>query len=553
MQLSAPEAVQAQVQTWLKEYGHPEVAIAHLLCDRHAQAPDTVALVYEDAAEREARYTFPELRDLSAKWAGVLYGLGVTKRDRVATLLPKTPELLITTLALWRLGAVYVPLFTAFGPQAIAYRVANSAARVVVTDPTNRAKIDQARGLLGTQSASLARIVTVEGPDGDRCVPPGDIPFWAALEAAVPVGTPVASTGEDVLILIYTSGTTGEPKGVEVPVKALASIEAYMRFGLELRDDDVFWNMADPGWAYGLYYGLVGVLLLGKASLFFNAPFDVQATYRILQKYGVTNLTAAPTAFRLMRAAGGPTAGTHQLRLRVASSVGEPLNPDVITWAAEHLGVPIYDHYGQTELSMVVMNHHLPALQRPLRPGSMGHALPGFRVVILDEAGTELGPGHEGQLTVDTQQSPLYWFQGYYQAPERTAERFTGGGRYYLTGDTASQDTDRYVFFTGRNDDIITSAGYRIGPFEPESVLMGHAVVAEVAVVGKPDPLRGEVVKAYVVVKPGYTPSAALAEELRQFVRANLSAHAYPREVEFVDQLPKTPSGKIQRFLLRSW
>jgi acetyl-CoA synthetase len=261
MQLSAPEAVQVQVRTWLKEYGRPEVAIVHLLCDRHAQAPDTVALVYEDAAGREARYTFSELRDLSAKWASVLYGLGVTKGERVATLLPKTPELLITTLALWRLGAVYVPLFTAFGPQAIAYRMANSAARVVVTDPTNRAKIDQARGLLGTQSASLARIVTVEGPGGDRCVP-GDIPFWAALEAAVPVGTPVASTAEDVLILIYTSGTTGEPKGVEVPVKALASIEAYMRFGLELRDDDVFWNMADPGWAYGLYCGLVGALLL---------------------------------------------------------------------------------------------------------------------------------------------------------------------------------------------------------------------------------------------------------------------------------------------------
>jgi acetyl-CoA synthetase len=196
----------------------------------------------------------------------------------------------------------------------------------------------------------------------------------------------------------------------------------------------------------------------------------------------------------------------------------------------------------------VVMNHHLPALQRPLRPGSMGHALPGFRVVILDEAGTELGPGHEGQLAVDTEQSPLYWFRGYYQVPERTAERFTGGGRYYLTGDTASQDTDGYVFFTGRNDDIITSAGYRIGPFEPESVLMGHAVVAEVAVVGKPDPLRGEVVKAYVVVKPGYTPSAALAEELRQFVRANLSAHAYPARSSLWTSCPRPRVARSSAF-----
>ncbi len=364
--------------------------------------------------------------------------------------------------------------------------------------------------------------------------------------------TPVVGTGEDGLILIYTSGTTGEPRGVEVPVKALASIEAYMRFGLDLRDEDVYWNMADPGWAYGLYYALIGPLLLGQTTLFFNAPFDVQATYRILQKYEVTNLATAPTVFRMMRAAGVPGQDKPPLRLRVASSAGEPLNPDVLAWAIEHLGSPIHDHYGQTEMGMVVNNHHLPVLQRQLRPGSMGHAMPGFRVVILDEAGTELGPGHAGQLAVDTQQSPLYWFRGYYQDPVRTAERFTDGGRYYLTGDGASRDAEAYVFFTGRNDDIITSAGYRIGPFEPESALMGHAAVAEAAVVGKPDSLRGEIVKAYVVLKAGYTPSEALAEELRQYVRVNLSAHAYPREVEFVDQLPKTPSGKIQRFLLRS-
>ena len=550
MQLSSQEDIQGQVQAWLNEYDGANVPVAHLLCDRHAQDPDRVALRYEDANGKAATYTFTELRDLSAKCAGVLHSLGVAKGDRVATLLLKTPELLITTLALWRLGAVHVPLFTAFGPQAIMYRVGHSGARVLVTDTMNRVKIGQEDRVSSVQ-ASLAHVVTVEGlePDGGL---PGDIPFWTRLEAAAPVVTPVVGTGEDVLILIYTSGTTGEPKGVEVPVKALASMEAYMRFGLDLRDEDVYWNMADPGWAYGLFYALIGPLLLGQATLFFNAPFDVQATYRILQKYGVTNLATAPTAFRVMRATGGPGEVKQHLRLRVASTAGEPLNPDVMAWAVEHLGVSIHDHYGQTELGMVVTNNHLPALQRPLRPGSAGHAMPGFRMVILDESGIELGPGHEGQLAVDTQQSPLYGFRGYYQDPARTAERFTSSGRYYLTGDAASQDAEAYIFLTGRCDDIITSASYRIGPYELESALMEHAAVAEAAVVGIPDPLRGEVVKAYVVVKARYTPSKTLAVELRQLVRVNLSAYACPREVEFVDQLPKTPSGKIQRFLLRS-
>jgi acetyl-CoA synthetase len=200
---------------------------------------------------------------------------------------------------------------------------------------------------------------------------------------------------------------------------------------------------------------------------------------------------------------------------------------------------------------MMVCNHHLPALKRELRPGSMGHAMPGFRIVILDGSGAELGPGQEGQIAVDTHHSPLFWFRGYYQDPERTSERFTANGRYYLTGDSASQDQDGYIAFSGRDDDIITSAGYRIGPFEPESALIAHQAVAEAAVIGIPDEVRGEIVKAFVVLKPGHSPSVELSEALRGFVQSNLSAHAYPREIEFIDQLPKTPSGKVQRFLLR--
>jgi acetyl-CoA synthetase len=546
MQAGASEDIQTQVQRWLSEYSGAGIAVAELLCDRHARMPERIALFYEDASGQEARITFAELRERSARFAGALQRLGVAKGDRVATLLPKSPELLIATLGLWRLGAVHVPLFTAFGPQAIAYRVVNSGTRVIITDTANRPKLTGA----DLSQASVSHVITIEGPDGEAGQP-GDVPFWTTLRTSDPVEAPAVVTGDDLLILLYTSGTTGHPKGVEVPVRALASFAAYMHFGLDLREEDMFWNIADPGWAYGLYYGLVGPLLLGKATLFFNAPFNTEATCRILAKYQVTNFAAAPTVYRALRAAGVPAEVREQLRLRVASSAGEPLNPDVIAWAVEHLGVPIYDQYGQTELGMVVNNHHLPALERPLRPGSMGQPMPGFRMVIVDEAGNELGPRQEGQVAVDVPHSPLYWFRGYYQAPEWTAQRFSGGGRYYLTGDAASYDADGYFYFSSRADDVITSAGYRIGPFEVESALMQHQAVAEAAAVGKPDALRGEVVKAYVVLKPGYTPSAELADELSQFVKANLAAHAYPREIAFIDQLPKTPSGKVQRFLLR--
>jgi acetyl-CoA synthetase len=365
------------------------------------------------------------------------------------------------------------------------------------------------------------------------------------------VARPVTVSGDDLLVLIYTSGTTGQPKGVEVPVRVLASCVAYLRFGLDLRDDDVYWNIADPGWAYGLYYALITPLLLGHPTILVNARFDARATWRTMAKYGVTNFAAAPTVYRAMRAAGlGAAADEPAVQLRVASSAGEPLNPDIMTWAEESLGTPIHDHYGQTELGMVVCNHHAPALRRSLRPGSMGHPMPGFRVVIVDADYREVEPGQEGQIAIDTAQSPLYWFRGYYRDAQRTAERF-GAGRYFLTGDAASRDADGYFFFSGRADDIINCAGYRIGPFEVENALVGHPAVAEAAVVGKPDALRGEVVKAFVVLRPGYLATDELGAELGRFVKTRLAAHAYPREVAFVDQLPKTPSGKVQRYLLR--
>ncbi len=523
------------VNQWLNAYGHGQMNVAELLCDRHANQPELLALFYEDARAKEARVTFRELKYLSESFAGVLKALGVEKGDRVATLLPKSLELMVTTVALWRLGAVHLPLFTAFGPEAITYRLSGSEAKVIVTDSVNRDKLEQS-------APNPPAVVCV---DGGRS---GDRDFWTSLEQASPLEKPVMVDPDDAFILLYTSGTTGQPKGVEVPVKALASCEAYMHFGIGLRQEDMYWNVADPGWAYGLYYGLVGTLLMGKAVLYYNAPFDPEEIYRILAKYKVTNLTAAPTAYRSMRASSKQA----RLPLRVASSAGEPLNPELVTWSKEAFGTAIHDQYGQTELGMVVINRLDSPDEHPVKPGSMGKAMPGFRIVLLDDEGNEVPPGTDGKLAVDTHNSPLYWFRGYRNEPEWTAERFVNNQRYYLTGDSAVMDEDGYFFYSSRTDDVITSSGYRIGPFEVESVLMEHPSVAEAAVVGVPDPLRGEAVKAYVVLRQEFQPSDQLADELRQRVKSRLAAHAYPREISFVDTLPKTPSGKIQRFLLRA-
>ncbi|MGC8493262.1 MAG: AMP-binding protein [Syntrophobacteraceae bacterium] len=533
------------VQSWLKEYGANGVSPAHFLCDRHASIPEKIALFYEDATGQTLKLTFWELRDLSAKMAGLLQSLGIRKGDRVAVLLPKTPELLVTALAVWRLGAVYVPLFTAFGPDAIDLRAGDSGAKVVVTNATHRPKLKEA----ACCREGKIQIITVTEANG--ALEPGDHSFWSELEAAAPVETPVPVNGDDMMIMLYTSGTTGSPKGVEVPVKALAAFHAYMEFGLDIREDDMYWNMADPGWAYGLYYNAIGPLLVGKSTLFFNAPFGAPEIFRVLSKYRVTNFASAPTAYRALKAESEKVAGKFSLHLRVASSAGEPLNPEVIEWSKKVLGVAIYDHYGQTELGMSANNHHRSDLERPIRMGSMGHSMPGFRMTVVDQEGREVEPGREGIFAVDVQNSPLFWFRGYWNDEARTAEKFVANRRYCLAGDSVSMDPDGYFYFSGRTDDIILCAGYRIGPFEVESALLKHPAVAEAAVVGKPDALRLETIKAFVALKPGRIGTDELAEELKTFVKTHLSAHQYPREVEFVDQLPKTPSGKVQRFLLR--
>jgi len=500
-------------------------------CDRHV-GEHRVALTWADASGARATFTFDDLQARSAQVANLLVEHGVEPGDRVSGLLPRVPELVALILGTWRAGAVYQPLFTAFGSKAIEQRLATSQAKVVVTDAANRSKLD---GL-----ADPPAILCIDGGEngGD------DADFTASVDARSSSFEPVLRTGDDAFLMMSTSGTTGLPKGLKVPLRALPGFAAYMRYGLDVRPDDVFWNIADPGWAYGLYYAVAGPLLIGHQTTLFDGPFTVESTAALVEELGISNFAGAPTAYRMIIAAGVDAAKPFAEHLRVASSAGEPLNPEVMRWFGEHVGCDLFDQYGQTECGMVLANHH--GLRHEVRPGSAGFAMPGFRLEVVDESGVPQPPGTHGVLAVHRPDSPLFFFDGYLGAE---GEGWIGD--YYLTGDTVEQHDDGSISFVGRSDDVISSAGYRIGPFDVESCLLEHDAVAESAVVGKPDEERGEIVKAFVVLHPGNVGDDTLASELTRHVRERLGKHAFPREVTFVESLPKTPSGKIQRFVLR--
>lgn len=504
-------------------------------CDRHAET-NKVALYWRGKDGRKEQYTFAELKKRSSQFANFLKANGVKKGDRVSGLLPRTAELVITILAAWRIGAVYQPLFTAFGPKAIEHRLKLAQSKFVVTDVGNRYKLKEVE--------DCPAIITVADAQGAG-VETGDLDFWAVVNAQSEQCELAMMNINDPFLLMFTSGTTGPAKPLNVPLKALIAFGRYMHDAIQLLPDDKFWNIADPGWAYGLYYGITGPLLLGHATLFYEGGFSSDSLCQIVKDYQINNLAGAPTAYRMMMAADQAEMAKLRGQFRVVSSAGEPLNPEVIRWFKTVVDAPIFDHYGQTEVGMVVCNHH--GLKHDVQPGSAGFASPGYRVVTLDEQGNELPADTPGILAVDISQSPMMWFTGY---QESRKSPFVG--HYYLTGDTAEIHANGSMSFVGRSDDVITTSGYRIGPFDVESALLEHDAVVEAAVVGVPDPERTELVKAFVILADGIQASEHLAEELGQFVKKRLSAHAYPRLVEFVTELPKTPSGKIQRFLLRN-
>jgi acetyl-CoA synthetase len=529
----------ARVEELLAVFAAPGANAAQLLCDRHPADAVAFTIVEADLSSRDL--TYGELRRESARFAAALAGLGVDSGDAVAVLMGKSAELVIALLGIWRRGAVHVPLFTAFATPAILMRLEASAARVVIVDA------DQASKLPAQGEPAPWRVVVAGGEAAD-----GQLGFDALLAehaADEAAAAPVAVGPDGPLVLLFTSGTTGTPKGVPVPLRALASFQAYLEFGLDVRPDDVFWNGADPGWAYGLYYAILGPLAAGLRSLLLHAPFSAPLTYGVLERFGVTNFAAAPTVYRALRAYN---ASAPAIRLRRASSAGEPLTPEVVTWAEEALGVRVRDQYGQTEHGMIIVDAWADGIRTDVPAGSMGRAMPGWSAAVLqDDNDAEAAPGEVGRVAVKVAASPLMWFTGYADAPDKTAERFTADGAWYLTGDAGSVDEHGFFRFSARDDDIIIMAGYRIGPFDVESVLLTHPRVVEAAVIGVPDELRGEVLEAFVVLRPGDTGDQALVAELQQQVKTGFAAHAYPRTVHFVPELPKTSSGKVQRFVLR--
>jgi acetyl-CoA synthetase len=530
--------VAARISSLIATYSARDASAALLLCDRHD--PSSLAYRIVDPNLQARDLTYGELAESSKRLAASLAGLGFGRGDRIATLMGKSAEYLIVLIAIWRLGAVQVPLFTAFGAPAIAVRLRASGTKLVICDAVQRAKLKPGKAMPADPPWRI--VTTGQGQPGDL-----------AYEALEQLGSPMASAptlGGDVpLIEIYTSGTTGTPKGVLVPVRALASFQAYAEFGLDLRSADVFWNSADPGWGYGLYFGVLAAFTTGGAGMFLSSGFSPATTYDVLGRFGVTNFAAAPTVYRSLRNSDHPV--PLGLKLRCASSAGEPLTSEVNEWARAALCVTIHDHYGQTEAGMLINNHHHAALHRPIQGGCMGQSMPGWTADVLQvDADAPAGAGEVGRLAMYLNESPLAWFRGYIGEPKKTAEKFSADGRWYITGDLARRDSDGF-YFASRDDDVIVMAGYRIGPLEVEAAILTHPAVAECAVFALPDALRGEVIDAAVVLRQGQSPSERLTRAIQTQVKTEYAAHAYPRRVHYVAELPKTPSGKVQRFILR--
>ena len=510
-------------------------------CGRHVRdgRADNIALVHEDTAGNVTRMSFGELDKASAQVASLLQFYGVQVGDQVATMLPRTPELLIVVLAAWRIGAIYQPLFTAFGYDSIKYRMDKANTKVVFTNQENRSKFEDL--------AEQTKMVLIGSAADSEAW--GDDNYNEMIATQSQDIEPVLLDTDASFLQMFTSGTVGKSKGVSVPLAALPAFYLYMRYAIDLRESDNYWNMADPGWAYGLYYAITGPLLLGITTHFNEAGFDATNTRDFIVSHNITNLASSPTAFRMMKSSGvfeeinenNPS----KLSLRCANSAGETLNIEVVSWIESHLGCKVCDQYGQTETGMTCCEHH--ALEHECPVGSMGMALPGHTLVVLDDDMQVLPDGEQGQLAVVVSQSPAFYFRGY-----SWNEKQAFFEDYYLTGDVVERHSDGSYWFSGRDDDIITTAGYRVGPTDVENTVLEHEAVAESAAVGVPDDVRGHNIKSYVVLKDGIEGSDEIAQQIKDLVRKRLSTHAYPREIEFVAALPKTPSGKIQRFLLRS-
>lgn len=502
-------------------------------CDRHADGSGRPALIYEAPDGRIERFSFDDLKLLSNRCANALAALGIGRGDRVGVLLPQRPETAIAHLAIYKLGAVAVPLFVQFGPDALEHRLADSGAKALITDGENLPKIP-------AHLPALATILVVEGDGGGHPL------FWPTLGRARDDFVPADTAAEDPAMVIYTSGTTGKPKGA---LHAHRVLLGHLP-GVQLPHDffpqpgDLYWTPADWAWIGGLLDVLLPSLYFGVPVLAHRArKFDPDEAFALMGRRGVRNAFLPPTALKMMRPVVDPRR-RFGIDLRSVASGGEALGEDILDWSKESLGVAVNEFYGQTEANLLVGNC---ASLYPVRPGSMGRPIPGHAVAVVSPEGEPMPAGETGIIAV-RRPDPVM-FLGYWNNPEATAAKFVG--EWCLTGDVALQDDDGYIWYKGREDDLISSGGYRIGPTDIEDCLIKHKAVLMAAAIGQPDPVRGEIVKAFVVARPGIAPSPALAEEIRGFVGERLAWYQAPREIVFVEELPLTATGKIIRRELR--
>jgi acetyl-CoA synthetase len=505
-------------------------------CDRHADGSGRLALIYVGEEGATTRTSFDEVSDFSRRFANVLTAEGLARGDRVAVFLSQSLELPIVHMAAFRAGMVSVPLFTLFGEDALEFRLSNSGAKAIVTDEAGYEKLSKIRDRL----PNLVNVYVIGERDH-----PGAKPFWPTLNAAPAEFTTVDTAADDPALIIYTSGTTGNPKGAlhahRVVLGHMPNIE--MCHDFLPKPGDLMWTPADWAWIGGLINALFAgwyhaVPIVGHRA----RKFEPQAAMQMMADYAIRNVFLPPTALKLMRQAD---VTHHGVKLRSIFTGGESLGGELLEWVRATFGIDAHEVYGQTECNLVIGSN---SKLFPIRPGSMGKATPGFDVRIVDEQGEELPRGQRGIIGV-RQPNPVTMLE-YWRNPEATAKKYAGG--FLLTGDLGVQDADGYFWYVSREDDVITTAGYRVGPSEIEHTLMKHPAVAMSAVVGIPDPIRTESIKAWIVLRPGFTPGDALAREIQDFVKVQLAAHEYPRFVQFTETLPMTATGKVLRRELRA-
>ena len=523
--------------------------IAHEAVDRHAQGARAthVALRWLGKDGRRLDFTYAQLAALSARFANVLDALGVQPGERVFLLAGRIPELYAAVLGALKHRCVVSPLFAAFGPEPIFTRMSIGAAAVLVTTTgLYRRKVSALRERL----PQLRHVLVVREEPGEP-LPEGTLDLAAVLEAAPPRYEIGPTSSQDPALLHFTSGTTGKPKGAIHVHEAVVAHHATGALALDFHPEDVFWCTADPGWVTGTSYGIVAPLVHGLTLIVDEADFDAERWYDILGREGVSVWYTAPTAVRMMMKGGAASARNRTFaRLRFIASVGEPLNPQAVTWGLEAFGLPIHDNWWRTETGGIMIANFAAM---DIRPGSMGKPLPGIEAALVRrtaDGGVALlaEPGVEGELALRRGWPSM--FRGYLGEEERYRKCFAG--EWYLTGDLARRDAEGYYWFVGRADDVIKSSGHLIGPFEVESAFMAHPAVAEAGVIGKPDPVAGEIVKAFVALKSGHAPGEALRRDLLAFVRKRLGTAVAPKEIDFTTALPRTRSGKILRRLLKA-